>query len=489
MFDSRSANIPSIFLQTDDDDDTIVGNLKKMAYSNSKCAFCLCSAHTMTTPARKVGVTQRHYSKCFSSHSLHTASLASSDKSGISRPPLPSNRALQNIEPMPTAGGRTKNGNTIFKPTSIYLDGTIQNGEKILDIMVPGQKVGFIIGKGGDMIRQLQERANVKMTIIQQSSEVTDNQKQLRIVGDPNKVDIAQQLVKDLLVEKEMEMLKYKNKPDRNNHHNSHSNHSNHNSEYGGSMGGSNYLEIPVSPQFIGLVIGKSGENIKRISHETGAKVVVDVQKTDSTGNKLCQISAMNPNQLNMAAEMVRDILNNAMNNKRGGGRGGRDNDSMHAGGEEVKIQVPHNKTGIIIGKGGENIRALKQQCGCQIELEKNSKGIFYIRGSVDRVQYAQQVLSEKIGGNITVLSSTIQSNPQAAAAAAAAAYTDPYWAASQAQFAYPQMQPNAGAAAATNSGKFNSISCLSLSTCMGIRTGRTVFRIPSSSCVRTMRN
>ena len=366
------------------------------------------------------------------------------------------NRALQNSEPMPTAGGRTKNGNTIFKPTSIYLDGTIQNGEKILDIMVPGQKVGFIIGKGGDMIRQLQERANVKMTIIQQSSEVTDGQKQLRIVGDPNKVDIAQQLVKDLLVEKEMEMLKYKNKPDRNNHQNSHShsNHSNHN-EYGGSMG-QNYLEIPVSPQFIGLVIGKSGENIKRISHETGAKVVVDVQKTDSTGNKLCQISAMNPSQLNMAAEMVRDILNNAMNNKRGG-RGGRD-DGMHAGGEEVKIQVPHNKTGIIIGKGGENIRALKQQCGCQIELEKNSKGIFYIRGSLDRVQYAQQVLSEKIGGNITVLSSTIQSNPQAAAAAAAAAYTDPYWAASQAQFAYPQMQPNAGAAAATNPG--NSIFC-----------------------------
>lgn len=353
---------------------------------------------------------------------------------------------------MPTSG-RTKNGNTIFKPTSIYLDGTIQNGEKILDIMVPGQKVGFIIGKGGDMIRQLQERANVKMTIIQQSSEVTDGQKQLRIVGDPAKVDIAQQLVKDLLVEKEMEMLKYKNKPDRN-HHNSHShsNHNNNSNEYGGQMGCQNYLEIPVSPQFIGLVIGKSGENIKRISHETGAKVVVDVSKTDPTGNKLCQISAMNPNQLNMAAEMVRDILNNAMSNKRGGRRD-RDND-LQAGGEEVKIQVPHNKTGIIIGKGGENIRALKQQCGCQIELEKNSKGIFYIRGSADRVQYAQQVLSEKIGGNITVLSSTIQSNPQATAAAAA--YADPYWAASQAQFAYPQMQAQAGAAGAANPGNSN---------------------------------
>ena len=160
----------------------------------------------------------------------------------------------------------------------------------------------------------------------------------------------------------------------------------------------------------------------------------------------------MNPNQLSLAAEMVRDILNNAMSNKR---HGRRDGDSMHSGGEEVKIQVPHNKTGIIIGKGGENIRALKQQCGCQIELEKNSKGIFYIRGSADRVQYAQQVIGEKIGTQPTVLSSTIQSNPQATAAATAAAYTDPYWAAQQAQFAYPQMQPNAATAAATGSGIF----------------------------------
>lgn len=391
----------------------------------------------------------RKLTALFSSRPSFTASLISGgDKSsGISRPPLPSSRN-SNSEPMPTSG-RTKNGNTIFKPTSIYLEGTIQNGEKILDIMVPGQKVGFIIGKGGDMIRQLQERANVKMTIIQQSSEVTDGQKQLRIVGEPAKVDIAQQLVKDLLIEKEMEMLKYKNKP--NHHRDSHSNHNN-NSEYG-SMSGQNYLEIPVSPQFIGLVIGKSGENIKRISHETGAKVVVDVSKTDSNGNKLCQISAMSPNQLNLAAEMVRDILNNAMSNKR---HGRRDNDSMHSGGEEVKIQVPHNKTGIIIGKGGENIRALKQQCGCMIELEKNSKGIFYIRGSADRVQYAQQVIGEKIGTQPTVLSSTIQSNPQATAAAAAAAYTDPYWAAQQAQFAYPQMQPNAATATAAGSGMFS---------------------------------
>ena len=38
----------------------------------------------------------------------------------------------------------------------LYLNGVIFNGEKTLDIMLPGNKVGFVIGKGGEMIRNLQ---------------------------------------------------------------------------------------------------------------------------------------------------------------------------------------------------------------------------------------------------------------------------------------------------------------------------------------------
>lgn len=51
---------------------------------------------------------------------------------------------------------RPNNGNTVFKPTQLYLEGIIHNGEKTLDIMLPGNKVGYVIGKGGEMIRNLQ---------------------------------------------------------------------------------------------------------------------------------------------------------------------------------------------------------------------------------------------------------------------------------------------------------------------------------------------
>lgn len=70
--------------------------------------------------------------------------------------------------------------------------------------------------------------------------------------------------------------------------------------------------------------------------------------------------------------------------------------------GEEIRMTVPANRTGIVIGKGGETIKQIKQQSGCDIELVKDSKGIFIIRGTPDRIQYAQQLINDKVnaGGN-----------------------------------------------------------------------------------------
>lgn len=62
-------------------------------------------------------------------------------------------------------------------------------------------------------------------------------------------------------------------------------------------------------------------------------------------------------------------------------------------------MTVPANRTGIVIGKGGDTIRAIKQQSGCDIELEKNSKGVFIIRGPSNRIPFAQQLINEKVHG------------------------------------------------------------------------------------------
>lgn len=274
-----------------------------------------------------------------------------------------------------------------------YLHGIVVNGEKTLDMMVPGTKVGYIIGKGGEMIRTLQERAGVKMTVFQQTSDASDTPKQLRIQGPPDKVDYGKELVNDLLTEKELESMKVRTSRGGGGGPNEYG--SMRGGGGGGGMGTGGAVEVAVPPQYIGLVIGKGGESIKRIQAESGTRIQFDTQKSDERGNKICQIMGP-PDCTRRAEDLIKEIIENAGNHR---------NNRMRDG-EEVRMQVPANRTGAVIGRGGETIRAIKQQCGCDIELDKNAKvgpgddKVFVIRGPVDRIPYAQQLINDKISGN-----------------------------------------------------------------------------------------
>lgn len=55
--------------------------------------------------------------------------------------------------------------------------------------MVPGPKVGLIIGKGGETIKQLQEKSGAKMVVIQ-DGPTQEQEKPLRISGELQKVEV-----------------------------------------------------------------------------------------------------------------------------------------------------------------------------------------------------------------------------------------------------------------------------------------------------------
>ena len=61
----------------------------------------------------------------------------------------------------------------VFRHNQIYLNGIVVNGEKTLDMMIPGTKVGYIIGKGGDMIRNLQVKGLGEIGLIIENFYIT----------------------------------------------------------------------------------------------------------------------------------------------------------------------------------------------------------------------------------------------------------------------------------------------------------------------------
>ncbi|XP_066548242.1 far upstream element-binding protein 1 isoform X3 [Amia ocellicauda] len=270
-------------------------------------------------------------------------------------------------------------------------------GMAVQEILVPATKAGLVIGKGGETIKQLQERAGVKMVMIQEGPQNTGADKPLRISGEPFKVQQAKEMV--------MELIRDQGgfREQRN--------------EYGSRMGGSDCsLDVPVPRFAVGIVIGRNGEMIKKIQNDTGVRIQF---KPDdgSTPERIAQIMGP-PDRSQHAAEIITDLLRSVQAGGppgpggRGRGRGqGNWNMGPPGGLQEFSFTVPTMKTGLIIGKGGETIKSISQQSGARIELQRNpppnadpSLKMFTIRGSHQQIDYARQLVEEKIGGPVSPL-------------------------------------------------------------------------------------
>nr|XP_057917415.1 far upstream element-binding protein 1 isoform X3 [Doryrhamphus excisus] len=291
-------------------------------------------------------------------------------------------------------------------------------GMTVQEIMVPASKAGLVIGKGGETIKSLQERAGVKMVMIQDGPQNTGADKPLRISGEPFKVQQAKEMVLELIREQGFREQR---------------------GEYGSRIGGDSldvsfFLsegmgiiqqhsqcvlslppKVPVPRFAVGIVIGRNGEMIKKIQSDTGVRIQF---KPDdgSAPDRIAQIMGP-PDQAQHAAEIITDLLRSVQTGGppgHGGGRGrgrGQGNWNMGPPGglQEFTFTVPTMKTGLIIGKGGETIKCISQQSGARIELQRNpppnsdpNVKMFTVRGSPQQIDYARQLVEEKIGGPVT---------------------------------------------------------------------------------------
>lgn len=194
-------------------------------------------------------------------------------------------------------------------------------------------------------------------------------------------------------------------------------------------------IEIIIPHAVIGLVIGKGGENIKRIQNETGATVRVDPNTVDEKGNKVCTITGTKQ-AVDEARNQVSSVIDNAATNKR---------PRMQVeGGEQYRMKIPATRTGAIIGKGGETIKQIKQQSGCDIELDKTAKdseeSVFIIRGTQEKINKARALIEARLASPARTVSS--KGVATGANAAPVAQFTD-----------LPTAFPNSAAAAGQQQG------------------------------------
>ncbi|CAD5224177.1 unnamed protein product [Bursaphelenchus okinawaensis] len=256
---------------------------------------------------------------------------------------------------------RQSGGNGV--PQQQVFHGGVQGPSVTQEMLIPGTKCGLIIGKNGDTIKMLQERLGCKMLLVQENQHISNAPKPLRITGTPDKVDQAKRTIEQLINEggnpnTMTSMLQQK------------------------SVG-----EVIVPRSAVGIIIGRGGETIKRLAQESNTKIQFKPDE-DPNASERCAVVQGTPEQITRATQMIWDLVQRSSGNQQS---------------DVCLMHVPANKTGLVIGKGGETIKQICNESGAHVELSRDpppnaTEKVFVIKGSAYSIHCAQHIIRIKVG-------------------------------------------------------------------------------------------
>uniref|UniRef100_A0A3B4VNT9 Far upstream element (FUSE) binding protein 3 n=1 Tax=Seriola dumerili TaxID=41447 RepID=A0A3B4VNT9_SERDU len=257
----------------------------------------------------------------------------------------------------------------------------MDGNSSIQQILIPANKVGLVIGKGGETIKQLQERTGVQMIMIQDDPMPTGADKPLRITGDPHKVQVGLRGTQCVPL------------------------------SFLFTLNFTHFMPsvFVVVPRFaVGIIIGRNGEMIKKIQNDAGVRIQFK-QDDGVSPDRVAQVMGQ-PDHCHHAVHLINELVQTAQERDGFGGvmgRRGRGDSNMGGPGglQEVTYAVPADKCGLVIGKGGETIKNIKEQSRAHVELQRNpppntdpNVRIFSIRGTPQQLEKARQLIDERIG-------------------------------------------------------------------------------------------
>ncbi|EXJ65705.1 uncharacterized protein A1O5_11232 [Cladophialophora psammophila CBS 110553] len=158
---------------------------------------------------------------------------------------------------------------------------------------------------------------------------------------------------------------------------------------------------LPLDKGVVGLIIGRSGENLRRVENTTGARVQFMDGPEVPGPQRHCRISGSRAARTAAKAEIFRIIDDNEVV-KRGQDKSRTSQTKVASTkeGDSLQMMVPDRTVGLIIGRGGETIRDLQDRSGCHVNIVGENKSVNGMRpvnliGSASAQQYARDLILE----------------------------------------------------------------------------------------------
>ncbi|KAF2872914.1 hypothetical protein BDV95DRAFT_490420 [Massariosphaeria phaeospora] len=184
--------------------------------------------------------------------------------------------------PARETGHNARSGSKTVVPAAVAVEQqpALRDGEQSSQIMVPDRTVGLIIGRGGETIRDLQERSGCHVNIVGENKSV-NGLRPVNLIGSPAAAAHAKELIMEIVDSDTKTMGENNGPPPASVNTNTNTNFSTSNNNrrenfdpYSGGAGKINDT-VMVPSDAVGMIIGKGGETIKEMQSTTGCKINV----------------------------------------------------------------------------------------------------------------------------------------------------------------------------------------------------------------------
>ena len=197
--------------------------------------------------------------------------------------------------------------------------GTLRDGEDCMQIMVPDRTVGLIIGRGGETIRDLQERSGCHINIVGENKSV-NGLRPVNLIGSREAAAQAKEQIMEI-VDSDSRNVNGGGKQERPHRH-EHGRDGGHAGGGGGGGGGRVNDSIYVPSEAVGMIIGKGGETIREMQSQTGCKI--NVSQSSGPGEVEREIGLVGSRDaINRAKRAIEDKVEAVRQKNSGGGGGG----------------------------------------------------------------------------------------------------------------------------------------------------------------------
>ncbi|CAG8465218.1 5711_t:CDS:10 [Paraglomus occultum] len=285
---------------------------------------------------------------------------------------------------------------------------SLRSGHILEEFSVPNVVVGLVIGRGGENLKRIEKTTGARVQFSQdQPPDCID--RRVSISGPPEEVRSARSMIRSLVDDALASQA-------------------NRRSDYGPSRA---TVTIHIPSSKVGVVIGRGGETIRDLQDRSGARINVtpdnaaNPQSTDRPVTLIGDDAA-----IQRAKALIDEIIKGGDaaldrptpreygsssygGSMYGGESHGNSYESHYGSGsqyggsggkssqEKITIQVPNDTVGLIIGKGGETVKALQQQSGAKIQIEPDhgpptADRNVHIIGTSETVAIAKSLILEK---------------------------------------------------------------------------------------------